>query len=237
MRCIHEASYHERNSFLTLTYRDENLPSNTGQFPSLIPRHMTLFIKRLRYHYGKLRELYCGEYGETTGRPHYHMLAFGFEPPDKVLHSVNQRGDKLYTSKFLDDVWGLGNCLVGDLTAASAGYTCRYTIKKQMDGHQHYLDRGQYPPFIRMSRNPGIGRQFYADFGQHLISLGFITDSEGSIKPIPPYYKKLFRNTNPLESQLISTAKALDAISKELISPDARSKILSGRTSSLKRGL
>ena len=39
LRCVHEASLHSTNSFITLTYNDENLPEGG----SLIPRQFTLF--------------------------------------------------------------------------------------------------------------------------------------------------------------------------------------------------
>lgn len=239
LRCIHEASYHDFNSFLTLTYRDENLPSNNGEYPSLIPRHVQLFLKRLRKQYGKLRYLYCGEYGSLTARPHYHMLAFGYEPPDKVLHSQNHRGDRLYTSDSLNALWGLGDCLVGELTEASAGYTCRYTIKKQQDGHQHYIDRGQVPPYIQMSRRPGIGAQFYSDFGASLIdsATDFIIDSALNKKPIPTYYKKKFRQSNPLKSELLYTIKLHDSLKRPLSNLAAKKMLLEQKTSSLSREL
>lgn len=237
LRCIHEASYHERSCFITLTYRDENLPSNTGDYPTLIPRHVQLFLKRLRKKHGKLRYLYCGEYGSQTQRPHYHMLVFGYEPQDKILHSVNHRGDRLYTSATIDFEWKLGNCLIGDLTEASAGYTCRYTIKKQTDGHQFYLDRGQHPPYIQMSRRPGIGAQFYSDFAADLIdsATSFIIDSANNKKPIPSYYKKKFREQNPIKSDLLSTIKLHESLKRPLPNLSAKKLILSQKTQNLKR--
>lgn len=44
IRCMHEASLHDYNSWLTLTYAREHLPENG----SLDKRDLTLFIKRLR---------------------------------------------------------------------------------------------------------------------------------------------------------------------------------------------
>lgn len=240
LRCIHEARYHDANCFLTLTYRDENLPSSTGDLPSLMPRHVQLFLKRLRKSHGaKLRYLYCGEYGSVTLRPHYHMLVFGYEPADKVLHSVNHRGDRLYTSVSLDSLWGLGSCLVGDLTEASAGYTCRYTIKKQMDGHQFYIDRGQVPPYIQMSRRPGIGAAFYSDFVDDLLKndTDFIIDSANNKKPIPSYYKKKFRQSHPILSDQLSTNKLHDSFKRPITNYTAKKLILEQKTKNLKRSL
>lgn len=48
-RCIHEASLHPDNSFITLTYNPENLPPDGG----LIKSDFQKFMKRLRRRYPK----------------------------------------------------------------------------------------------------------------------------------------------------------------------------------------
>ena len=76
IRCYHEASMYERNSFVTLTYDDESLPLGG----TLVFRDFQLFMKRLRKQYGAgIRFYACGEYGEKFGRPHYHVCLFNFE--------------------------------------------------------------------------------------------------------------------------------------------------------------
>jgi hypothetical protein len=82
IRCVHEASLHEHNSFITLTYNDENLPADG----SLDVRHWQLFMKRLRKRHGSgIRYFHCGEYGSKHRRPHYHACLFGLDFPDKKL--------------------------------------------------------------------------------------------------------------------------------------------------------
>lgn len=49
MRCVHEASIHDDNCFITLTYNDTNIPSDGG----LRHRDYQLFMKRLRKAYPK----------------------------------------------------------------------------------------------------------------------------------------------------------------------------------------
>lgn len=82
---MHEAQMHEENSFITLTYSEENIPSDGN----LKPRDFDLFMKRLVQHeryYAKkekrkkrpIRYYHCGEYGEHYGRPHYHAAIFGY---------------------------------------------------------------------------------------------------------------------------------------------------------------
>ena len=60
-RCILEAKEHDNNAFVTLTYDPEHLPKsevvvdvNTGEmleWPSLVPDHLTKFMKDLRMYY------------------------------------------------------------------------------------------------------------------------------------------------------------------------------------------
>lgn len=49
MRCVHEASLHDDNCFVTLTYNDQHIPSDAG----LRHRDYQLFMKRLRKAYPK----------------------------------------------------------------------------------------------------------------------------------------------------------------------------------------
>ena len=44
VRCVHEASLHDRNCFLTLTFDDDHLPASG----SVSVRDVQLFLKRLR---------------------------------------------------------------------------------------------------------------------------------------------------------------------------------------------
>lgn len=166
VRCNHEANLYEENCFLTLTYNDENLPSDG----SINRRHVQLFLKRLRKKISprKIRYVYAGEYGEKTHRPHYHFIIFNYDFPDKVLHSRNRDGDNLYTSKILDDLWGLGHCLIGAVTFESAAYVARYCLKKVTgkNAQTHYErvdpETGEIhklePEFFQPSLKPGIGK-------------------------------------------------------------------------------
>lgn len=167
-RAHHEASMWQHNSFLTLTYKDEELPAD-----GLVPKHLQAFIKRLRQrHYrrdsrlllvaGQLRYLACGEYGDQTQRPHYHLCLFncGFADQYQVA------GD-LYESPLLNELWPYGAHRLGELTAASANYVAQYTLKK-LGVTQCDADGVVIPsPFLRVSTKPAIGatwlKKFYRD--------------------------------------------------------------------------
>lgn len=200
VRCMHEAQTADTASFLTLTYSDEHLPDDRGVHVS----HLQAFMKALRHSYpcGKCgqapgrrhgkspcgpfvpctrpRFFACGEYGERTLRPHYHLALFNESfDDDRELHKVNARGDRLYTSKRLDRLWGKGHALIGSLSFESAAYIARYVCKKingkkaeQEDprtGLKPYqrvdTSTGEVfdvtPPFVTMSRKPGIGATWF----------------------------------------------------------------------------
>lgn len=144
---------HEDNCFLTLTYDDDHAPKNH----SLNLRDIQLFNKKLRKKIGKFRFFHAGEYGNNTGRPHYHMCVFGYRPADLRLYKITSQGHRLYTSELIDETWGLGKCWIGDVSFESAAYVARYIVKK-INGPaaaDHY--QGRAPEYTTMSRRPGIG--------------------------------------------------------------------------------
>ena len=169
-RCVHEASLHEANSFITLTYNDEHLPKNK----SIDRKELQKFIRRLRKKIApdKIRFFACGEYGEKFTRPHYHACLFGYDFPDKQVLKTkrfqnpfvkklgNRDLDILYTSELLGKVWEKGFHSIGKMSFESAAYVARYVTKK-INGKQeasHYGDKT--PEFALMSRRPGIGKKW-----------------------------------------------------------------------------
>nr|QJB20792.1 MAG: replication initiator protein [Microvirus sp.] len=158
-RCVHESSLYQDNCFITLTYDDLHLPSNY----SLDMKHLQDFWKRLRYYYGdKIRFYAAGEYGEKTGRPHYHACVFNFDFKDKVLVS-NRRGNNIFLSQSLRDIWGKGNVSIGSLTFQSAAYTARYIMKKQyssIDEFKHVVNDENVPKLIRVSKKVDLDEHY-----------------------------------------------------------------------------
>lgn len=207
IRCVHEASMHQQNSFLTLTYDDNNLP----EFGTLDKSHLKKFFKRLRRHLEyrghtkKIRYYACGEYGETTQRAHYHVCLFGHDFADKK--KLKRAGEHwLYTSETLADIWGLGNTSIGDLTFETAAYTARYVFKKQLGnktgGYARVTDEGELipleQPFSVMSLKPAIGynwlQKYHADvYGNEK---DFVVLRGHKLKP-PKYYDSLYDSINP----------------------------------------
>ena len=122
VRCIHEASLHNQNCFLTLTYDDYHLPPGG----SLCKETFVKFMKRLRKRCGiGIRFFQCGEYGEKLKRPHHHVCLFGYDFPDKYVYGKSKSGHFLYRSSLLEELWPFGFCTIGELTKETAGYTAR----------------------------------------------------------------------------------------------------------------
>lgn len=196
-RMYNESLCWDRNCFVNLTIAPEHLLAHN----SIMVRSFQLFMMRLRRRLGDrhIRFYACGEYGDRSGRPHYHAIIYNWSPDDQVFHFTNKHGDKLYTSAFLDDVWGWGQCTVGEVTLKSCGYTARYVTKKIRGSDQfhkdHYrrcspIDGKMYdvlPEFALMSMRPGIGDNFAKKYKSDYYPSGFIT-VDGQKRPVPQYY-------------------------------------------------
>lgn len=162
LRIVHEKRMHRDSAFLTLTYDDKNLPEGN----SLSVRDLQLFMKRLRFKYGKYIRFYaCGEYGETTRRPHYHVLLLNMTFPDLKQWKVTRSGSTLYVSKSLGELWNVGHSYVGDVTFSSAAYVARYCTKKIVGAAADAHYAGRAPEFSTMSRRPGIGMEWIEKYG------------------------------------------------------------------------
>lgn len=190
MRILHESSLYSENVFLTLTYRDEELPPHD----SLELRHWQLFMKRLkkRLKGRKIRFYQCGEYGETTNRPHYHAILFNLDFEDKVLLKVTENGDRLYTSKFLDETWSHGDCYIGSVTFESAAYCGRYVMKK-LTGQRKSEYGSRQPEMATQSRRPGIGKPWLEKWKADVFPNDFIVINSKRVR-VPKYYDQLMKS-------------------------------------------
>lgn len=209
MRCVHEASLHNANSFVTLTYNDDHLPEDR----SLHYVHYQLFMKRLRKKFGpNVRFYMCGEYGETYGRPHYHAIFFNIDFEDRrPFKTVG--GSTLYTSESLSRAWGHGYATIGSVTFESSAYVSRYIMKKvtgeQAAGHYEYInpETGEItqrkPEFTNMSRRPGIAAQWFEKFKTEVYPDDFVVMNGKPVKP-PRYYDALYEAEFPSDFRQIS---------------------------------
>lgn len=193
VRCMHEfKSCGEKGAFLTLTYRD--VPPGKSYDESDI----VLFVKRLRRVLQPLtiKTFGCAEYGDLGGRPHFHLLVFGFDFPDKVYwrgSSEHGSGFESFRSPMLETLWTLGNSELGSLTMSSASYVARYTQKKSKKKAQNDLLPEKA---VCISRRPGIGRDYFDKFKDDFYSIdACIVD--GTPQGIPRYYDRLLEKDDP----------------------------------------
>ena len=194
IRCVLEASQHQQNCFITLTYDDEHLPTDG----SLNVEHWQKFMKRLRKAYGgkRIRFYHCGEYGDENSRPHYHACLFGHQFEDQVLYS-ERNGVRLYYSERLEKIWGKGFCTVGDVTFESAAYVARYVMKKVTGDRaaDHYLSLNPItgviseiaPEYTTMSRRPGLAADWYEKFKSDVFPDDFIVINGKQMK-VPQFF-------------------------------------------------
>lgn len=218
VRCVHESKMHKRNEFLTLTYDDKHLP----KYGTLVKRDLQLFMKRLRRKHGAgIRFYACGEYGERTNRPHYHLLLFGFSSSDRKFYKNSPTGDPLYVSRAMRDLWPMGNNTIGDVTFDSCAYVSRYVCDKKTGDMAEWwydvvdADTGEIirltPEFSNMSRRPGIGTPWFDKFGPETYAHDSVIMNGREMRP-PRYYDV--------------RAEALDGVSLDVIKRSRRRKAL-----------
>lgn len=258
-----EASLHEQNCFVTLTYNDDHLPD----LGSLEYRAFQLFMKRLRKkfthglpsrkHQGptkatSIRFFMAGEYGDLKDRPHFHACLFGINFDDRTYFKTTPTGARLYVSDTLNALWSdkngpIGHATIGDITFESAAYTARYIMKK-VNGHENwnyakpdretgeinYIDK----EFCHMSLKPGIGHGFMQKWKTDIFPRDYCVINGKQVKP-PKYYTLLLKKTDPaMHSDVIDNREA-SAIQKQLDNTEERllvkEKVLKARLSFLKR--
>lgn len=192
VRCTLEQQDHEHQCWATLTYEEKYKP------PTLRKDHLQGWLKRLRsWHSGKshgppkkIRFFASGEYGDKFGRPHYHAILYGL--------AISDAGS-------IQQTWPYGSTQVDLLTPAAISYVAGYTAKK--NGLRRYLPRPEQvdphtgevytyqPPFIQMSRNPGIGgnaRQYWQSWEHFAITNGLTI-------PVPRYLHEAWKENTTTE--------------------------------------
>lgn len=193
MRCMHEKKLHSMSSFLTLTYDDNHLPEDG----SLSIPELQRFLKRLRHLTGDgLRFYACGEYGETTLRPHYHVLLLNYDFDDRKRWSNSKTGRPLFTSSTLDRYWTNGLSVIGDVDFDSCAYVARYIMKKRKgpDADAFYTNRDGVvvqPEFTTMSRNPGIGTGYFEKYKEEIYRRDSVVVNGREVRP-PRFYDNKF---------------------------------------------
>lgn len=152
LRCTAEARTRKQLKqpvcMVTLTY-DDYLRDRRGEIvfapdgtPLELPpdvkklcnkRDVQLFMKRLRARFpdNDIKYLITAEHGKRTNRAHYHALLFGVSFDDIKPYKKSNRGNQIYKSKLLNEIWSNGICTVDSVVAnpSIARYVTKYSMK------------------------------------------------------------------------------------------------------------
>lgn len=169
-----EKKCHDVCCFVTLTYAKTD--------GDLHPDDLTKFLKRFRKAIApvKIRYFACGEYGSKGQRPHYHIVVFGYDFPDKWEFRKDKKGFMMCRSPLLEKLWTFGISSVLPANMTTFGYVTK-DMQKLLP-----VDEKRVKPFIRMSNRPGIG----ANGWNRCLTDGKLWHNGQSI-PLPRYYKKI----------------------------------------------
>lgn len=217
VRCLHENRCHDTSVFLTLTYDDCHLPASG----SLVKRDLQLFMKRVRKSRCEtLRFFACGEYGDTTNRPHYHVLLFGTDFADKRFYKETPSGESIFSSDELSSLWPQGRNAIGAVSFESAAYVARYCLKKITGPSADWHYSGREPEFVNMSRRPGIGSSWLERFGSEVYTHDSVIIRGVEARP-PRFYDNRYELVDPARMQLIVKSRR---VTGKLFDPENSSR-------------
>lgn len=230
LRIMLEAeSWPESTYFLTLTYDEKNLGH-----PDLDHKDWAQFIKDFRQEfcqakycdvsvprhykrYGKIRsktfknikQVMCGEYGDTFGRKHFHGILFNHTFVDMEFTGIySKKGNPVHTSKRLAEVWKKGYVQVEKITFDLALYVGSYVTDGMDDegdvnaGHR----KKQYGRF-----GQGIGESWIRKYWRDALGAGAIKTLERDY-PIPRYFIEKIREWYPAEYEKWKSKKRLQLL-------------------------
>lgn len=216
VRCVNEASLHNANCFVTLTYNNDNVPliveGDEVMGVTLHQPHVQKFMKALRnlIYPVKIRFFCCGEYGEKLQRPHYHLILFGYDFPDKTEWKKSGK-ETLYRSKLLEKCWKFGYSSVANFSWDCAAYVARYCTKK-IGGKKAFLHyKGAEKEFSTMSRRPGIARDWIEKYKDDVYPHDYVVISGGKQLKPPRYYDKIYDISNPDDMYYIKEDRKIRA--------------------------
>lgn len=141
-------------TFVTLTYNEESLTRNDQGVAVFNKQHLQKFIDRFRkrlfrHHKCHTRYFAVSEYGDKSGRPHYHVLFYH----DALVHELAYQDE-------LDASWPFQDIMTDwhFLEPGSISYVCNYVLS-YIFSSKHKVER----PFLLASRSPAIGFGFLED--------------------------------------------------------------------------
>ena len=206
-------------AFITLTYA--NAPLTDKGVPTLRKEDLQDFLKRLRWRFPAktLRHVSVGEYGEKSGRPHYHLIVFG-APLNRIKDAVKGCWPEAVENPAYpdrsDERWinGLGWSEITPVSLERARYVAGYTMKKWMQ--RGTVPAGAADEFTHFSRRPALAQQSAEAIWQSLARHGMdVVLTRGNLvrrgQTTVPGYVRFNDRMWPLDSFL--KKKLLDYVS------------------------
>lgn len=234
-RLVCEASLHQENWFITLTYNDDHLidcvdytvnpwTETLDYVPVLRSEDFTAwkkrFLERIRDRYGHtgIKFYNCGEYGSKNHRPHFHVILFNCPLPDvELVRTVSLGGYDYcyYHSKLIEETWGKGFIMVGKVNWNTCAYVARYVMKKLHSEDKKIYEQlceleGVSPvpqEYVNMSRRPGLARDYYEANWQDIYSIDKVVLENGRTVRPAKYYDKLFDIEYPEDMERIKAER------------------------------
>lgn len=221
---LESESWPQASHFITLTYSPENLGSTDlvhddwVQFMKNFRREFcearhSLYPQKLRkgkvrtrsVTFKKIKQVMCGEYGDTFGRKHFHAIIFNHNFLDiEFTGHYSKKGNPIHTSKSLQAIWKKGIVQVEpvnfDLALYVGSYVTDYMDEKdENDGHQ----KKQYGRFGK-----GIGETWIRKYWKEVLAVGSIKTHSGDYR-IPRYFINKIKDWYPEKYAAWSQQKRL----------------------------
>lgn len=227
IRAWHESMLHAVSAFITLTYDDEHLPP----FGSLSRRDVRLFQMQARNwwrreHGATFRAFGCGEYGEHTGRAHYHLGLFGVWFPDAVKRGKSKSGFSMFESETLTRLWGRGRATLQMFSAPQGLYMAQYTLGK-FDTSLGQFDRDDFidprtgeqgrriAPFPIFPTRPGLGIPWLERFSDDVFTHDEIIGPDGERVGHVAAYDRWLSERDPVRFEMLKDSRFRSAVASQ----------------------
>lgn len=176
------------------------------------------------YQRDKIRFYMCGEYGDTTMRPHYHCCVFGARFPD-AFFAKKVGGEYYYSSPTLLKLWSYGKMsLFSDVTPRSAAYVAGYVDKKIDRDQEWFRVRGLAPEYVRMSN--GLGLDYFNEYVDSMYRFKDDGDLFGEFHFLgdvqvaaPRYFDEKLRLCDPVRYDKLISARECRRLARQRLVP------------------
>ena len=206
-RAVNEWPNWKNHYFITLTFDDKNYKNFWFE-----PRFLSKWIKEiLRKKIGECTYLGSQEFGEKTWRKHYHLILFtNFDFDDLEYLKKTKKNNKIYTSKFLNQMWKFGSCnQINPISSiAEINYVCSYSVKKLKNGKSNPLIPKNYQG-EKLIIARGFGDKLNLESNKEILPYTLFKNSDQRLyiakrklkrKEITPLeYEKIFKKEEPYQ--------------------------------------